>query len=229
MTPAPDDVGIVERYADLAAEIGRRPARLGRVRLVAVDGPAGSGKTSFAARLATALRRDGLRVETVHTDDLHDGWDDQVRFWPRLEATVLGPMRESRPGEYPIYDWTAGRFASHRPVPVADVLIIEGVTAARADVRPELSLAVFVTAPRDLRIDRCLARDGPGIREPLLAWMAREEDHFAHDATADRADRLVDGAPAVGHDPESEYVRRRGGPVRPTNGHATEVSGAGDG
>ena len=57
-------------YADLAARVRAVPPRLGPVRLVAVDGGAGSGKTSFAARLAAAL--DGVPV--LHTDDFLDGW-----------------------------------------------------------------------------------------------------------------------------------------------------------
>ena len=82
----------VERFADLAAEIGRRPARLGPVRFVAVDGPSGAGKTTFAGRLAGALIRAGRRVEVVHTDDLLDGWEDQFTFWPRLACGVLEPL-----------------------------------------------------------------------------------------------------------------------------------------
>ena len=88
----------VERFADLAAEIGRRPARLGAVRLVAVDGPSGAGKTTFAERLAGALIRAGRRVEVVHTDDLLDGWEDQFTFWTRLECGVLEPLARGEPG-----------------------------------------------------------------------------------------------------------------------------------
>ena len=72
------------------------PPRLGPVRLVAVDGFAGSGKTTFAGRLAEAL---GAQV--LHTDDLLEGWVDTVSFWPRLEEWVLAPLRAGRPGPLP--------------------------------------------------------------------------------------------------------------------------------
>jgi len=49
----------VERYADLARSVLAARPGLGPVRLVAVDGPAGSGKTTFAGRLAAALRDAG--------------------------------------------------------------------------------------------------------------------------------------------------------------------------
>ena len=201
--------GAVERFGDLAAEILRRPARLGSVRLVAVDGPSGSGKTTFAHRLARALERARCRIETVHTDDLLDGWTDQFTFWSRLDQGVLEPLARGEPGRYPIYDWVRGCFGGTMYVPVPDVLILDGSTSARADGYPRLTLAVLLTADRDLRLKRALARDGPAIEEPLRRWMAAEDDHFARDRTADRIDRLVDGVARVGHDPENEYVRLR--------------------
>ncbi len=47
-----------------------RPPTLGAGRLVCVDGPAGSGKTSLADAVA---RRTAAQV--VHMDDLYGGWD----------------------------------------------------------------------------------------------------------------------------------------------------------
>lgn len=200
--------GATERYDDLAADLRRRPPRLGSVRLVAVDGPAGSGKSTFAARFATALRSGGDRVAEIHTDDLLDGWSDQVAFWPRLEAWILAPLRRGEPGRYRVYDWHRKRFGRRwHPVAVPDVLIVEGVTAARRAIRPELSLAVFVTAEPSVRLARGLERDGEALRDEWRRWMAGEERHFAEDATASQVDLIVDGAPALAHDPALEFVR----------------------
>jgi uridine kinase len=203
--PAPT----IERFARLAAEVLARPARLGPVRLAAVDGPSGAGKTTFAERLATALGTTGTRVEVVHTDDLLDGWDDQFTFWRRLEDGVLGPLSRGEPGTYPVYDWTLGRFTGERTVPVPDVLIVEGATSARAEAYPRLSLSVFLTADREVRWRRVVERDGPTVEGPLRRWMAAEVEYFVGAGTADRVDRLVDGVARVGHDPSSEYVRLR--------------------
>jgi uridine kinase len=199
----------VESFADLAKEVLARPARLGSVRLVVVDGPSGAGKSSFAGRLAGALTEAGTRVAVVHTDELLDGWDDQFTFWDRLDATVLGPLERGEPGRYPVYDWLLGRFAGEREVGIPEVLIVEGSTSARPHAYPRMSLVVFLTADREVRLRRALARDGPGIEEPLRRWMAAEEAFFAAARTAERADRLVDGVARVGQDPESGYVRLR--------------------
>jgi ABC-type uncharacterized transport system YnjBCD ATPase subunit len=198
---------VVGRFADLAATILAGPALLGPVRAVAVDGPSGAGKTTFAGRLADSLSTAGSRVAVVHTDDLLDGWDDQFDFWDRLDATVLAPLRDGRPARYPVYDWARGRFDGTRMVPVPDLLIVEGGTTARATMRPALTLSAFVRAPADLRLARALSRDGAAVREPLRRWMAAETRYFAADGTCEWVDLLIDGASNVRHDPRSEFVR----------------------
>ena len=210
-------------FAELAAAIARTEPRLGPVRLVAVDGPSGAGKSWFAGRLGKAL---GAPV--VHTDDLRDGWDDQFTFWSRLEEKVLDPLRHGRPATYQRYLWHRGEFGG-TPVTVepADVVVVEGVSSARRIIRPELSLAVFVTAPADLRLRRALAReggDGGAFRAYLQRWRAREDRHFAEDATAAYADLCVDGS--AGRGDRYERVWRR--PAQwATIG--CESSGSGDG
>src|SRR6266511_4903551 len=51
----PDPPSRVETFAHLASRVMTTVPRLGRVRLVAVDGPSGAGKTWFADRLAKHL------------------------------------------------------------------------------------------------------------------------------------------------------------------------------
>ena len=183
----------IETFEDLGAAIAKLPPRLGDVRLVAVDGPSGAGKSRFADRLGAAL---GAPV--VHTDDLLDGWDDQFTFWARLEEKVLEPLRHGRPAEYQRYLWHRRAFGGKpRVVAPAEVVLLEGVSSARRVIRPELSLAVFVCAPPDLRLARALARDGGhevAFRAYLERWRLAEDRHFAEDDTAAHADLLVDGA-----------------------------------
>ncbi|GAB3859738.1 4-amino-4-deoxychorismate synthase [Micromonospora andamanensis] len=204
-------VVVFEAYAGLARRVLAGAGRLGRTRLVAVDGPSGAGKTAFTARLAAALAAelpDAARPPVVHTDDLLDGWDDQLSFWDRLEEQVLAPVRAGQAGAYRRYSWVRRRFLPAQvPVPVAPVLIVEGVSAARAAIATDLTLAVFVTAPRQLRLTRAVARDGPAILPELRRWHVTERAHFAADGTEARADLVVDGAPALPHVAERYYCR----------------------
>ncbi len=182
------------RYAELADWINGRPPRLGGVRLVAIDGPSGAGKTWFAGRLAAELGD----APVVHTDDLLDGWDDQFTSWPRIERLALAPLRAGRPARYRSYQWDTGNFTGE-PVVVepARIVLLEGVGSARSVIRPELSLAVFVTAPHGLRLDRTVTRDAGhdlAFRAYLERWRAAEDRHFAEQGTAAYADLVVDGA-----------------------------------
>ena len=195
------------RYADLVSEIGHMPAKFGPTKLIAVDGPSGAGKTTFALRLAKLLD-----APVVHTDDLLDGWDDQFTFWERLESRVLHPLRHGRRATYQRYQWHLGKFAGP-PLVIdpAPAVLLEGVSAARREIRPELSLAVFVVAPPDLRWRRALARDGDdsvAFRAYLGRWRAAEDRHFAEDGTAAAADLIVDGAATTGDD---RFARRKDG------------------
>jgi uridine kinase len=179
----------------LVRRILARPARLGGTRLVAVDGPSGAGKTSFARRLASAFAAAGVAAPVVHTDDLLDGWGDQFTFWPRLREQVLEPLRAGRPGRYRRYDWARGAFGPDLvTVPPAPVVILEGVSSARDEATADLTFAVFVTAPSWLCRARVLARDGSAVAAHLLTWQRGERAHFHREATATRVDLLVDGA-----------------------------------
>jgi uridine kinase len=181
------------QFAQLSAYVKKLKPRLGDVRLIAVDGPSGAGKTRFALRLAKQID-----APVVHTDDLLDGWNDQFTFFDRLEERVLGPLRRGETAFYQRYRWDRGAFD---PVPVrldpAPVVIVEGVSVARRGIRPDLSLIVFVDAPPELRLARALARDGDdsvAFRAYLERWRSAEDRHFAADRTKEHADLVVDGS-----------------------------------
>jgi uridine kinase len=207
-------------YGDLVTWINRSPPRLGGVRLVAIDGPSGAGKTRFAERLAAELGD----APVIHTDDLLDGWDDQFTSWPRIERLALAPLRAGRNARYRGYQWDRGTFGGE-PVVVepAPVVLLEGVGSARRVIRPELTLAVFVTAPPDLRLQRTVTRDGGhdlAFRAYLERWRRAEDRHFAEEGTAAHADLVVDGAAEesdgqAAHHAHRDQLAGVGAPGRP--------------
>jgi uridine kinase len=145
----------VETFAALAARILARPAQCGPVRLVAIDGPGGAGKSTFAARLADALGQ----VRVVHTDDFAS-WDNPLNWWPRLEQQVLQPLGAGRTGRFQRYDWDRRALAEWHEVPAVGVLILEGVSSARRAVAERLTYVVWIQADPEVRLRRGLERDG---------------------------------------------------------------------
>jgi len=166
----------------------------GRPRIVGVDGPAGSGKSTLAAQLAAST---GAHV--VGVDDFV-GWSDldpdERTWWPRLESEVLAPFLAGRPLAYRRRDWLGdpeGLTTLPEPVRVAagPLLILEGVSVTRRSVADRLGLAVWVEAPRAVRLARGLARDGEAERAHWLRWQVLEAEFFAADGTQDRADVII--------------------------------------
>jgi uridine kinase len=199
----------VDTFARLAADVAGRAPRLGHTRLVAVDGPSGAGKTTFAARLAAAMPA-GVTVAVVPTDAFLDGWAPPMSVWPRLRAEVLDAVAAGRQGAYRSYDWNRRRRGAEvTVVPVPAVLILEGVTSGRAEIRPSLVSFVFVTADRAARIARAVYRDGTDTAEPLRAWHKAEDSYFVTERAAEHADLVVDGTSDLRHDPDKEFVRLR--------------------
>jgi uridine kinase len=183
------------------------PARLGRTRLISVDGPAGSGKSSLAGRIAARAEARGLHTLVLHMDDLYDGWNGAVRGFGLLRDHVLKRLADGREGRYRRYDWNLGAYAELHVVPVTlDLLIVEGVTSADRDADAWQSLRVWIETTNEIRLERGIARDGEALRDHWLDWMRWERDHFAVENTRGRADVIVDGRPTQPHDPETQLV-----------------------
>ncbi len=190
----------VVTYAQLAATILRRTAPI-PVRLVAIDGPGGAGKSTFAARLATALGD----APVVHTDDFASH-DEPIQWWPLLEDGVLRPLAAGRPARFRPYNWHSRRRTGWVEIPPAPVVVIEGVSSARAAARGRLTYSVWLQTSRVERLRRGLERDGPELAGFWADWMAEEDAFYAADPTVDVVDLVVDGHPRLPHDPEREFV-----------------------
>lgn len=179
-------------FENLARTVLELPPSCGPVRVVAVDGPGGSGKTTFAGRLARTLN-----AQVVHSDDFPVPWSEPPVAWFRhVEEGVLTPLAAGRPGGYRRYDWVRETHTDWVEVPVAPVLLLEGVSTARRDT--PAALTVWVEAPGDLRLARALARDGAEFAPQWSRWTRSEQEWFATDGTRERADLLVDGAAVPG-------------------------------
>jgi uridine kinase len=176
--------------AVLADQVQRAAPRMGSVRLVCIDGPAGSGKTSLAVALADAL---GEAASVVHMDDLYEGWSGLDGVWARVEEQVLRPLDQGRAALYQRYDWVAERFAEWLDIPIPEVLILEGCGSAPRAVEGRAVLIAWVEAPADVRLTRGLARDGQHMRDHWLRWMDAEAAELAREGTRERADVVVDG------------------------------------
>ncbi|WP_031155183.1 uridine kinase family protein [Streptomyces erythrochromogenes] len=170
----------------LARELGALPCSLGPVRLIAIDGHAGSGKSTFAGRLAEALGG----VPVLHLDDVasHEelfGWEE------RLRAQVLEPLAGGRPAHWAPYDWVERRFGPERVLEPGPVLLVEGVGAGRRALRPHLARLLWMETPRAESWLRGRNRDGRELSGFWDGWERAERAHFSSDPSRPFADTLV--------------------------------------
>ncbi len=180
------EVGLADRVA--ASE-----PRCGAVRLVCIDGPAGSGKTTLADALAAELGRRSIPHGLVHLDDLYEGWrqDLGAPLAARIEAWLLVPWRDGLPGRHPRYDWGLARYVEWVEVAADPVVILEGCGSASRAIRARASVVVWVEAEAAERLARGLDRDGPALKGAWHRWQAAEHQHFEDDGTRAAADVVV--------------------------------------
>jgi uridine kinase len=188
----------IGRYDELARALLDRD---GPVRLVGIDGCAGAGKTTFAARLSKAAGD----APIVHTDDFASH-DVPMQWWPRLLETVVEPLLAERPATYVAYDWVNRTTGPTITIEPAALVVIEGVGACRRAWRDRLTMSIWIETPRDERLRRGLARDGAELEDFWREWMIAEDSYVNSEHPADDADVLVAGAVGRDHDAGNEFV-----------------------
>ena len=178
--------------AELAAAALAAPAHCGRTRVVLIDGPAGSGKTTLGERLGTSI---GAQV--LHADDMYEGWGGLAVLWDILGNRVLEPLSRGEDAGFERWDWHASARADHIAVPASDALVIEGVGVAQRAARPFASIVIYVDAPWPERLARGIARDGEAMRAQWEMWQDAEEEFLNAEGTLQAADVEIDGTSPV--------------------------------
>jgi uridine kinase len=168
---------------------------------VGIDGCGGAGKSVFAERLSKHLGD----APVVHTDDFAS-WDNPIDWWPRLDEQVIQPLIRGDDAHWQRYDWNRRELAEWHTINPGEVVVIEGVTATRKEWRDKLTYSVWIDCPRDVRLERGLARDGREAAPLWRQWMAAEDKYVAEQTPRDHADLIVAGAPDVAHH-EDRFVR----------------------
>ena len=181
----------VHDFAAIAREIKASRAMCGDVHVIAIDGPAGSGKTTLAAGLVPELNN----CPVIHLDDVYDGWlqDFDQELGQRLRREVLEPLQQGAPGKYAKYNWYTKSFDSFVKVPKGDYLILEGVGSNNLVITELLAYSIWIEANADVLIDRIISRDGESMRPHLAGFKRREADYFEKHNVKARADLQLSG------------------------------------
>ena len=178
----------VSSILDLAIE--RRPEAK-RPVVIAIDGPSCAGKSILATALGlrsggSVLEGDDFyrntlpRLGETQRETTSDGAVvDTVIDWERLRAEALLPLWAGQSATFQPYDWIAddGRLAPPKTIPAADVIIVEGVYAARPELADLVDVAVYLGVDPEVRAARYAERtDDPDWRR---FWDRGEVHYFS--------------------------------------------------
>lgn len=168
--------------------------------LVAVDGGAGTGKSTFTRALAAevepvvpfvSVRLDNFfrpsaeRGGALATVDDHD--------WQRLREQVIMPLRAGRDARYLRYDWPNDRLQQWRTVTPAGVVLIDGVSSLRRELAADYDLKIWMSCPPATRVAR-LGRRGDTPPEEVEHWMPSEDAYIRDHYPQGRADLVIDAS-----------------------------------
>jgi len=156
--------------------------------LFAIDGPAGAGKTTFAAKLEAELSV-SASVQVIHMDDLYNGWDNALsnalsEILDRISTAHLA----GREFVIKLFNWHTMQFDREAKILPTDYLIIEGVGAAQQIVRETGATTYWLDIEPDTGLQRVLARDGAHIEAQMRQWQVDQDKHFIRDETRENCE-----------------------------------------
>lgn len=171
------------------------PALCGETKIVTIDGPAGSGKTTLANELSVNLADSTSAMSVIHLDELYEGWNGALdaKLFERIDSWILTPIRNGLNPKHLKFDWHQGKYSTWSEVPLTTIVIIEGVGSGHTSLRQFVSQAIWVEADEDLLLDRVVQRDGESIRDEMLIWKMRERAYFDSNEVKQAADIRVIG------------------------------------
>ena len=156
--------------------------------LFAIDGPAGAGKTTFAAKLEAELSVHST-VKVIHMDDLYNGWDNALSN-PLSEILDRISTAHLAGREFVIkkFNWHTMEFDSEEKIAPTDYLIIEGVGAAQQIVRETGATTYWLDIEPEIGLQRVLDRDGAHLEVQMRQWQVDQDKHFARDETRENCE-----------------------------------------
>lgn len=199
---------------DLAFLAASTPV-LDRPVLVAVDGVDGSGKTTFAERLAAAYAARGRLVHVVHMDDFlnprtvryrlgknsPEGFFADTYNLAAFTNYVLDPLQPGANHAITMraYDHRADAAVDEPPVevPPQAVIVVEGMFLHRDELCARWDMSIFLDVPFSVTVPRMVERDGapPDPEHPLwFRYLQGQRLYLSACGPAERATHVIDNS-----------------------------------
>ena len=159
--------------------------------IIAIDGPAGAGKTTLASTLSLALSPQ-MSTTVVHMDELYPGWENALGDELTKTLTWLTSCHKAKkPLLYSSFNWIANEFNPPKSHASTQLLILEGVASAQLPIEESLATSIWLDLDPLIGFQRVIERDGENISLEMKKWLVTQEQHFAADKTKERCEFLL--------------------------------------
>jgi len=159
--------------------------------IIAIDGPAGAGKTTLASTLSLALSPQ-MSTTVVHMDELYPGWENALGDELTKTLTWLTSCHKAKkPLLYSSFNWIANEFNPPKSHASTQLLILEGVASAQLPIEDSLATSIWLDLDPEIGFRRVIERDGENISLEMKKWLVTQEQHFAADRTKERCEFLL--------------------------------------
>ena len=198
-------MGQVCDLSELVIKVNESGKKCGQTKLVVIEGPAGSGKTTLAKSLSGLLEN----CPIIHMDEIYEGWENALTPKTFLDIAnwIINPLLESKSIEYFKYDWILEKRIEKVVINLPKVIIIEGVGTSSFEISKHACLKLWIEVNEETGIKRVLNRDGLHIQEQMKKWQTQESKFFIENNSKENSDIWIDGDPVVKIDTSSQFVR----------------------
>jgi uridine kinase len=159
--------------------------------IIAIDGPAGAGKTTLAHEIFLALSPK-MSVGVIHMDDLYDGWDNALGAdLTKVLRYVSEQHQQKKLAKINRYNWASSSFEDSEELPVTDVLILEGVGSGDMAIQDDLAALIWMDIDPEIGVKRVIHRDGTQVADEMRKWLGTQEKYFSQHSTREKADFVL--------------------------------------
>jgi len=159
--------------------------------IIAIDGPAGAGKTTLAHEiyLAISLKKS---VSVIHMDDLYDGWDNALGAdLTKVLLYLTDQHKQNKPAKISRFNWITSSFEDSEEIAPTDLLILEGVGSGNLAIQDELAALIWIDIDPEIGVKRVIDRDGAQVAEEMRKWLGTQEEYFSQHSTREKADFIL--------------------------------------
>ena len=159
--------------------------------IIAIDGPAGAGKTTLAHEIYLALAPK-MSVGVIHMDDLYDGWENALGAdLTKVLLYLSDQHKQQKPAKINKYNWTTSSFEDSEEATPSELLILEGVGSGDMAIQDDLAALIWIDIDPEIGVKRVIARDGAQVADEMRKWLGTQQEYFSQHSTREKADFIL--------------------------------------